>query len=127
MPLFSAPVHMWGLLELESSCNLGPVTGKRRPTSQRLNSETIYGAIRFHSTALPCGRLVGLVRYAVRHVVENMTQSGLQEPNMRHIPQLWALAAVRTTSLVTGLKNYHNLGDAQMVLMENPGTIALPE
>jgi hypothetical protein len=60
-------------------------------------------------------------------VVENMTQSGLQEPNMRHIPQLWALAAVRTTSLVTGLKNYHNLGDAQMVLMENPGTIALPE
>jgi hypothetical protein len=24
-------------------------------------------------------------------------------------------------------KNYHNLGDAQAVLMENPGTIALPE
>jgi hypothetical protein len=85
-------------LFLRSLDLVGPVTGKRRSMMQG-KSETLklQGAIPFHSTALPCGRLVGMERYAVRHVVENTTQSGLQEPNTRHIPQLWVLAAVRTT------------------------------
>ena len=73
------------------------MTGKWRLTKQGETVKRIHWCHRFHFMALPCGRLVGSGAIRRHTCGGEHDPGGLYEPNTRHIPQLWVLAAVRTT------------------------------
>ena len=88
------------------------MTGKWRLTKQGETAKRIQRRHRFHSTALPCGRLVG------SGAIRRQTCGG------EHDPEWTARAQHEAHTAIMGLscrKNYHNLGNTQAVLMENPG------